>query len=72
MLLGFLSLNQQIRLRVSAHLEGGTLKQLIDALEEFLRYYRQIDFELHQGEVDGSSKASYVGRLEGLVEDLKG
>ena len=70
-LLGFLSLNQRVRQHVSAQLEGGTSKQLVDALEEFLRYYRQIEMELHQSEVEGTSKAGYVGRLEGLVDDLR-
>lgn len=70
-LLGFLCLNRQVKARVSNRLQGGTLKYLIDALEEFLHYYRRIDQEIHQGEVDGTPKASYVGRLQGLVEDLR-
>lgn len=71
-LLGFLCLNKNVKAWVSAQLEGGTPEQLVDALEEFLRYYRQIGQEVNQGEVEGDSKAGYVGRLQGLVEDLKG
>jgi len=71
-LLGFLCLDRNVKAWVSARLEGGTSKQLVDALEEFLRYYRQIGLEVCQGEVEGDFKAGYVGRLQGLVEGLKG
>jgi hypothetical protein len=70
-LLGFLCLDANIKAWVSARLEGGTSKQLVDALEEFLRYYRQVGQEVYQGEMEGESRNGYVGRLHGLVEDLK-
>lgn len=71
-LLGFLCLNMKVRAWVSARLQGGTLKQLVDALEEFLQYYRQIGQEVHQGELVEESKSGFVSRLQGLVQDLKG
>lgn len=70
-LLGFLCLNKYVKAWVSAQLHGGTLKHLVDALEEFLQYYRQVGQEVHRDEIEGDPKTGYVGRLQGLVEDLK-
>lgn len=71
-LLGFLCLNVDVKAWVSARLQGGTPTQLVDALTEFLRYYRQVGQEVYRGEAEVDHKNGYVGRLEGLVENLDG
>lgn len=70
-LLSFLCLNETVRACASARLRGGTLKQLVDALEEFLQYHRQIDPEIHRVEGEEDSRADFLGRWQGLVDDLK-
>lgn len=72
MLLGFLCLNASVKARVTARLPGGTLKQLIDAVEEFMYYHKQIDQEIYLGDGEEESKAGTVDRLQGLVNDLRG
>ena len=70
-LLGFLCLNSEVRAWVSGQLHEGSLKQLVDALKEFLHYYRKAGQGVSQ--CDGSdSVAGYICRLQGLVEDLRG
>ena len=67
-LLGFLCLNQKVRTWVNDELQQGSLKQLVDALEEFLQYYRKAG---QAGTQDcDDSGVGYVGRLQGLVESL--
>lgn len=70
-LLSFLCLNRTVRARASARLHGGTLKQLVDALEEFLQYHRQIDADVHPGEGEEDTRAGFLGRWQGLVDDLQ-
>lgn len=70
-LLSFLCLNSAIRTRVSALLKGSTLEQLLDAVEEFLQYHKQIDQDIYLGEDFEDSRAGFVGRLQGLIDELK-
>ncbi len=70
-LLGFFCLNRKVRAWVSSQLQEGSLKPLVGALEEFLQYYRKAGQGLSQGDVEGDSLGGYVGRLQGLVEDLQ-
>lgn len=71
MLLGFLCLNTAVKRRVSARLPGGTLTRLVDAVEEFLHYHKQIDGEVYRGDGEGDPKAGTAGRLQGLIDDLR-
>lgn len=68
-LLGSLCLNNKIRAWIRNRVQDGSLKQLVDALEEFLQYYRKAG----QGAPRETEDAvgDYVGRLQTLVEDLK-
>ena len=69
-LLGFLCLNSEVRAWVGGQLYQGSFKQLVNALEEFLQFYREAGQGVFQG--DGRESAGgYVCRLQGLVEDLK-
>ena len=52
---------------VSSRLQGGNLKQLVAALEQFLEFYEKIRQGTSQIEIEGGG---YVSRLKGLVEDL--
>lgn len=70
-LLGALCLDKDARAWVSSQLHNGELKQLVDALEEFLEYYRKAGQGAQQDDVEVDSVRGYVGRLQGLVESLK-
>lgn len=71
MLLGILCLNSAVKAQVSARLPGGNLKQLVDAVEEFMQYHKQIDEQGHRVDGEEDAKAGTVGRLQGLVDDLR-
>ena len=70
-LLSFLCLNNAVKAHVSARLPGGTINQLVDAVEEFLQYHRLIDREISRGEGEDDPRSSFLGRLQGLIAELK-
>lgn len=70
-LLSYLCVNQEIRLRVSSRLQGRTLNQLLDAVDEFLHYHRQIDEEIYQDDGEMDVRAGFIDRLQRLVNELK-
>ena len=69
-LLSYLSLNPGIRERICLQLQGGTLLQLVDAIEEFLQYHRRIANEINQVDQEIDSKVGFIGRLQNLVDRL--
>ena len=71
MLLGWLCLNPAIKARVSDRLPGNSLKQLLDAVEEFLRYHRRVDQVILRDDGEDDARDSFVGRLQSHVDDLK-
>lgn len=71
MLLGLLCLNSAIKARISGRLPGNSLKQLLDAVDEFLQYHRRVDQVIIRGDGEDDAKASFVGRLQSHVDDLK-
>ena len=70
-LLSWLCLDPGIKARVSGRLPGNSLKQLLDAVEEFLRYHRRVDQVILQGDGEDDAKANIVGRLQSHVDDLR-
>lgn len=70
-LLGYLCIEEEARQTVAGRLEGESLQPLLDAVEEFLQYHRQIDQELVQNEGKMDLKASFVTRLERVVERMR-
>ncbi|MCJ1471212.1 hypothetical protein MMC07_009860 [Pseudocyphellaria aurata] len=70
-LLSYLCVNQEVRLRVSSRLRGRTLGQLLDAVDEFLHYHRQIDEEIYQDDGEMDVKAGFIDRLQRMVNELK-
>lgn len=52
-------------------LPGQTLQQLLNAVEEFLHYHRQIDEEICEENEDVDVKASFIRRLQGVVDELR-
>ena len=70
-LLSHLSLSQMVKERVCSQLQGGTLKQLLDAVEEFIKYHRQVEDEIFQVDRGVDLKAGFVCRLQTLVEHLQ-
>ena len=71
MLLGWLCLNPAIRARISGRLPGNSLKQLLDAVDEFLQYHRRVDQAIIRGDGEDDARANFVGRLQSHVDDLK-
>ena len=70
-LLGYLSLSEAIRDDVCLQLKGGTLQQLLDSIEEFLRYHKQIAKEILQIDEDTDLKVNFIVRVEKVVDRLK-
>ncbi|KAL8739275.1 MAG: hypothetical protein Q9181_000005 [Wetmoreana brouardii] len=70
-LLSYLCVEEEARIMVMNRLEGKNLQPLLDAVEEFLQYHRQIDEELGQTEGELDLKAGFVSRLEGVVGMMK-
>ena len=52
-------------------LQGGTLKQLLDAVDEFLRYNRQIANDANCSDPDAEFKAGFTSRLQDVLDQLK-
>ena len=71
MLLSNLCIDGVVREQVRSRLRGGTLKQLLDAVEEFLHYHRQVDDQICQVGEEIEPKVGFVGRLQSVVERLK-
>jgi len=44
---------------------------LLDAVEEFLQYHKQIESESRPDDAEGDLRAGFVGRLQGVVDSLK-
>lgn len=70
-LLSYLCADQEVRLRVSSRLKGRTLKQLLDAVDEFLHYHRQVDDEIYQNDGEMDVRAGFIDRLQRMVNELK-
>ncbi|SLM39046.1 Wings apart-like protein [Lasallia pustulata] len=70
-LLSNLCIDGIIRAQVRSRLRGGTLKQLLDAVEEFLHYHKQVDDQICQAGEETDAKAGFVGRLQSVVDRLK-
>lgn len=71
MLLGCLCLNPAIKARISGRLPGNSLKQLLDAVDEFLQYHRRVDQAIARGDGEDDARVSFVGRVQSHVDDLK-
>ena len=52
-------------------LEGGTVQQLLNAVEEFLSYHHRIAPDTRQADSDTEVKANFTERLQALVNALK-
>ena len=70
-LLAWLCLNPAIKARVSGRLPENSLKRLLDAVDEFLRYHRRVDQVILRGDGEDDARTSFVGRLQSHVDDLK-
>ena len=56
---------------MTARPEGPTLDALLDAVEEFLQYHRQIDDGTQREGGGTDRRANFVSRLQGLVDELR-
>ena len=70
-LLSWLCLDPAIKARVRDRLPGNSLKQLLDAVEEFLRYHRSVDQAIVGADGEDDARANFIGRLQSHVDDLK-
>ena len=69
-LIGSLCLDHDVKIWVGRGLQEGNINHLVNALEEFLQYYRKVGQEVSRG--DGAKDSvGYVRRLQGLVDELK-
>ncbi|KAL9122274.1 MAG: hypothetical protein Q9187_001170 [Circinaria calcarea] len=66
-----LSLNKLINERVCSQLQGGTLQQLLRAVEEFIQYHRQVEDEICHVERAVDLKAGFTNRLQAVVDRLR-
>jgi hypothetical protein len=69
-LLGYLCKSPILRGNIKSHLEGGSIRVLLIAIEEFLRYHRKIE-EIRHAEGDVDLTVNFIGRLQALVDGLK-
>lgn len=56
---------------VKSKLQAGSLKPLLDAVQEFLLYHREVDADIHQDEEGVDVKADFIDRLQRLIDELK-
>lgn len=70
-LLAWLCLNPAIKARIGGRLPGNSLKQLLDAVDEFLQYHRRVDQVIIRGDGEDDARANFVGRLQSHLDDLK-
>ena len=70
-LLCYLSISASVSKRLCPRLPGNSLRQLLSAAEEFLLYHKQIADEVHQCEGNVDLKATFVNRLQSVVDRLK-
>ncbi|KAL8801702.1 MAG: hypothetical protein Q9200_006858 [Gallowayella weberi] len=70
-LLSYLCVEDHARRIVQHELPGGKLQSLLDTVEEFLNYHRQIDEDMDVDDGEMGVKASFIGRLESTVFMLR-
>ncbi len=70
-LLCYLCLNDVVRAQISSHLEGGTLKQLLDAVDEFLSFHRKVDEEITRSDGEVDFRAGFISRLQSVIDGLR-
>ena len=70
-LLSYLCIEEHSRQMIAKRLDDESLRPLLDAVEEFLQYHRQIDQELVLTEGEMDLKATFVSRLEKVVDRMK-
>jgi len=60
-----------VRAQISSRLEGGTLKQLLVIVEEFLSFHRKVDEEIARSDGEVDFRAGFISRLQGVIDGLK-
>ncbi len=60
-----------VRAQISSRLAGGTLKQLLDAMNEFLSFHRKVDEETARSDGEVDFRAGFISRLQSVIENLK-
>ena len=70
-LLAYLCNHNVLKAQIASRLPGQTLGPLINAVEEFLSYHKQIDECLSHGEDEADTRAGFSRRVQALVDGLK-
>lgn len=69
-LISYLCVDTMTRDKVCLSLQGNTLKQLLDSVEEFMHYHTQVD-ENSQGGLNIDDKTNFLHRLHSVIKDLR-
>lgn len=70
-LLSYLCINGAVKSYVNARFEGPNMAVLLEAVEEFLSYHRQIEDGAARDDEGRGRRADFVSRLQGIVNDLR-
>lgn len=69
-LIGYLCMNKDVRKRVRSGLPGGTLQQLLHAMQEFLHYHLEIEEATRTKVEDTDIRALFISRVQNVINDL--
>lgn len=64
-------MNGTVKAYVDARIEGPSLAVLLDAVEEFLSYHRQIEDSTATEDGGKDRRANFVGRVQSIIDDLR-
>lgn len=70
-LLGILSTDATVQKRICLHLEGGTIAQLLGAIEEFWCYHQQVVEKFQTINADTETRGDFDKRLHILLDRLR-
>jgi hypothetical protein len=70
-LICYLCIDETTKGRVSMRLQGRTLKQLLDSVEEFMHYHTQVDGAVPHDGLGIETKGNFLYRLRSVIHDLK-
>jgi hypothetical protein len=70
-LLSILSIDRSLRTQIASKFEGGTLKHLLVAVDEFLNYNRKVTEQSSVSSDEVDAKALFTSRLQAVVDKLK-
>ena len=70
-LLAYLSKNQSVRWRLKGRLKDGSLRQLVEAVTEFITYHRRVVADVHHPDAGDDVQFNFTERLQSVLNGLK-